>query len=65
MIVIQDGVWRAECIAALDWVETDFCVQVFPLNSADCVDYQYDTKEQAAKAYHQALRKWIEEMDGR
>ena len=57
MILIQKDVWRAECIAALGTDEA-LCVQVYPLNCSDPVEYEWDNAAQAAQAYREILQAW-------
>ncbi len=49
--------WRAECIAAVGWDE-DREVQIYPLNSTEYVPYEYDSREEAEKAYDRLVREW-------
>lgn len=49
------------CIAALGWDE-EGVVQVFPVNCSSYVEYEFDSKEEAAKAYQDALTQWKREI---
>jgi len=60
MIIIQDGVWKSECIAAIDM--EDCYVHIFPLNCANAVPYAFDTKDETVKAYKQAVQQWKFEL---
>ena len=62
MIVVQQDVWRAECIAAIGWDE-DTEVQVYPLNCADYVAYEWDTHDETAQAYKAILDAWTRELN--
>lgn len=60
MIVIGEGVWREECIAAID-IERDDCeVQVFPVNCADYVPYSFESPEETLAAYKKAVTSWMD-----
>lgn len=61
MILVQQDVWRADCIAAIGWDE-DKVVQVYPLNCADCVEYEWDTHDETARAYKTILEAWKHEL---
>ena len=63
MIVIGQDVWRAECIAAIGWDE-EMEVQIYPLNCADYVGYEWDTTEEATRAYRAILEAWMRELGG-
>lgn len=62
MIVIQQDVWLADCIAAIGWDE-DKVVQVYPLNCADGVEYEWDTHGETSRAYKAILTAWKSEME--
>lgn len=61
MIVVQKDVWRAECIAAIGW-DVDRVVQVFPTNCADFVEFEYETRDEAVRAYNAILEAWKREL---
>lgn len=65
MIVIGEGVWREECIAAIDIDGDYFEVQVFPVNCHDYVPYTFDSQEEALGAYKKAVTEWTTWMKGR
>jgi len=64
VIVIQTDVWRAECIAAIGINEESGELQVFPLNSADYVGYDYDDSDTARIAHKAAIKAWVSELKG-
>jgi hypothetical protein len=57
MIVIQQDVWRADCIAGIGWDE-EATVQVYPLHCAEAVEYYWNTEAEAARAYKAILEAW-------
>jgi len=61
MILVQQDVWRADCIAAIGWNE-DKEVQVYPLNCADYVKYEWDNHDETARAYKTILEAWKHEL---
>jgi allophanate hydrolase subunit 2 len=61
MILVQEDVWRADCIAAIGWDE-DKVVQVYPLNSVDFVEYEWNTHYETARAYRSILEAWKREL---
>jgi hypothetical protein len=61
MIVINQDMWRADCIAAIGWDE-DRTIQVFPLNCSDYVSYSFDTHEEAEAAYKAILTEWKRDL---
>lgn len=61
MILVQQDVWRADCIAAIGWDEDKF-VQVYPLNCTDFVEYGWDTHDETARAYRAILEAWKHEL---
>jgi hypothetical protein len=61
MIVIQDDVWRAECIAGMGW-DSDCTVQVYPIDCADYVTYEYPNRNTAIKQYKIILDAWQQEI---
>lgn len=65
MVVIGEGVWREECIAAIDIDREDCEVQVFPVNCSDYVPYTFDSPEETLEAYRKAVTAWNEWMKGR
>jgi len=61
MILIQQDLWRADCIAAIGWDEEKE-IQVFPVNCSNYVSYEYDTHEGAAAEYKTVLTEWKFEL---
>ena len=64
MVVIGEGVWRAECIAGIDIDRTDNEVQIFPVNRAEHVSYNFDTVNDTVEAYKKAVTQWKTEIEG-
>ena len=63
MIVIQYGVWRADCVAGIDICEDQ--VQVYPVGSGEeWVAYDFPTEEEAVAAYKVAVTQWKKEIEG-
>ena len=60
MIVIQEGVWRADAIACVDIC--DETIQVLPYGCADFIDYDYDSAEEATAAFKEIVLKWENEL---
>ena len=63
MIVIQQSVWRADCIAAIS-IDGDE-IQVLPTHCPEYVEYTYKTPQQAQTQYKAALAQWTLEIEGR
>ena len=63
MIIVQQDVWRADCIAAIGWDEENE-VQIYPVNCSDYVGYEWDKTEETAIAYKRILADWTSEIQG-
>ena len=63
MIVIQNDVWRAECIAAMGRDPSRNTVTVLPINTAKTIDYYWETEPEAANAYINILTAWKRELE--
>ncbi len=61
MIVIQQDVWRADCIAAIGLHELS--VTVLPANCSVAVEYPFGTEEETNEAYETILKAWKREFD--
>lgn len=64
MIVIQDDVWRAECIAGFGLANDALCIQLFPLNTSESLDYCYDNDAERKAAYKKIIKQWQLEIEG-
>jgi hypothetical protein len=65
MIIIGEGVWREDCIAAIDINRDEQEVQVFPVNCSEYVPYSFDSVDEAIDAYRKAVTAWTTWMKGR
>jgi hypothetical protein len=66
MIVIQDDVWRAECVAGFGLAEDgdQLIIQLFPLNTTDSLDYVYDNDAVRKAEYKKVIKQWQREIEG-
>lgn len=61
MIVVQNGVWRSEFIAAIDTEGSE--IQIYPTNSSKCVIYEYDSEQEASTAFIDIVTRWKKELE--
>lgn len=63
MIVISEGVWRAECIAAIDIDKDENEIQIFPLNCSEYVPYEFEDENEAVETYKRIVTQWKGELE--
>lgn len=64
MIIIQEDMWRVECIAGFGINQDDNEIQLYPINSAEYVPYEYDNIDDLTKEYQRILSEWSRAMLG-
>ena len=62
MIIIQEDVWRAECIAGLGIDDENNVIQLYPLNTIDCLEYEYESLEETVAEYKKIVTSWEREL---
>lgn len=65
MITIQEGVWREDCVAAIDFDAEEKEVLVLPLNCVEWITYSFETVEQAMDAYKTAVAQFASYLRGK
>lgn len=63
MIVIQQDVWRASCIAGMVYDEDEEELQLFLVGREDYVCYSWDTEEETLREYKQIVEAWTRELE--
>jgi hypothetical protein len=64
MVVVKEGIWRADCIACIDISSNHESVFVLPVGCGDddWCEYEFDDEAEAVKAYKQAVTTWRQEL---
>ena len=63
MLLIQDDLWRSECVAGITY-NSEITIQIFLAGADTELEYVYDTKEEAEQAYKVIAKKWTDDIEG-
>ena len=62
MIVVQEGVWRSDCIACID-TDLECQIQIYRVNIEEPLCYDYENRELMLAEYMKAVATWKKELE--
>jgi hypothetical protein len=61
MIIIQNDLWRSDCIAGVRIMEDSDEIELWQV-SGECVTYSYDSETEAATSYKELCAQWVKDL---